>query len=101
MRADETQIYPGPQKAGPAGDGPDAILDLGRRRSATPPVPMALRAIRVFFGALGALAPKTAGRLASRMFLKTHRHRVPEREKRWLEESVRRDFTVEGSRVAT
>jgi pimeloyl-ACP methyl ester carboxylesterase len=96
MRAEDTQQYSRRERAEPV------VLDLGRRRKMTPRVPLALRGIRAFFGALGAVAPKTAGRLASRMFLKTRRHRVPAREKRWLEDSVRKDFAVnDGIEIAT
>jgi len=64
-------------------------------------LPWGLFAVRTFFGALGAIAPKLAGRLATRMFLKPRRHHTPRRETRWLKQSQRRDFDVEEHTIAT
>lgn len=64
-------------------------------------LPWALFAVRAFFGALGAIAPKSAGRLAVRMFLKPRRHHTPRRETKWLRQSERREFRVEDHTIAT
>ena len=64
-------------------------------------VPLTLRAIRAFFGVLGTIAPVAAGRVATSMFLRPRRHSIPRRELPWLEGALRRDFEVEGHKIAT
>jgi pimeloyl-ACP methyl ester carboxylesterase len=64
-------------------------------------LPLALFVVRAFFRTLGAVAPKTAGRLAARMFLKPRRLHTPRRETRWLRRLKRRQFEVEGHSIAT
>lgn len=64
-------------------------------------LPWALYGVRAFFGAWGTIAPKSAGRIAARMFMKPRRHHTPRREARWLSNSQRRDFELENYTIAT
>lgn len=64
-------------------------------------LPLSLWGVRVFFRAVGTIAPKLAGRLAARMFLNPRRHHTPRRETRWLRKTERRDFEIENHTIAT
>lgn len=64
-------------------------------------VPLMLRLTRVFFHAMGTVAPVATGRIAARMFLRPRRHHPPRRERQWLRDSERRDFDVADHTIAT
>jgi pimeloyl-ACP methyl ester carboxylesterase len=64
-------------------------------------LPWTLYGVRAFFGLWGTIAPKSAGRIAARMFMKPRRHHTPRREARWLRQSERRDYDLENHTIAT
>jgi pimeloyl-ACP methyl ester carboxylesterase len=92
----------------PIGDAPRPLVEVEQQEllvEAGPTrrqhLPWALMGLRAFFGVVGAVAPKSAGRLAARMFLNPRRHSTPRRETKWLRRSERRQFQVENHSIAT
>jgi pimeloyl-ACP methyl ester carboxylesterase len=77
------------------------MILIDSRKTPRQHVPLALHGIRAFFGALGAVAPVAAGRLASRMFMKPRRHRTPRRETQWLRNAETREIDVGSHKIAT
>jgi len=63
--------------------------------------PFGLRATRGFFGVAGRLFPGATGRLAERLFFSPRRHRIPRREKPWMEGATEEFVELEGHRIAT
>lgn len=59
-----------------------------------------LAPLRWTFRKLGAVAPKTTGRIALRLFRTPHPHSTPGREKQWLESATRFEFQVGGETFA-
>ncbi len=59
-----------------------------------------LAPLRWTFQRLGAVAPKTTGRIALRLFRTPHPHSTPAREKRWLEAADLFDFKLDGETLA-
>lgn len=62
----------------------------------TPPVPLALRALRLAYGLGGRLAPGLAAGHAERLFSSPRRHPPPPRERAWLADAERLEIRGPG-----
>jgi pimeloyl-ACP methyl ester carboxylesterase len=92
----------------PAGGAPETPIEvdtqmvlINSRAKRRQRLPWTLYGVRAFFGVWGTIAPRSAGRMAARMFMRPRRHHTPRRETRWLRRAEHRRFEVEGHTIAT